>query len=282
MTEFDWAQDRGNKWVLQASRLEQMMHDIDQPVVSLLLDCTAKDENSQYRIADLACGNGGTSFELEKSVPAGWVLHGYDISQALVDSAVSRASKLRSRVQFKVADLQEEPEIEATYDLLVSLFGVMFFNDSSRAISNMRKWLSSEGRFVFAVWGCPSYNPWMSVVKNVVSNSVQLPITPEGAPGPFRYADTRILANELITAGFEEILVTDWRGKLPIGGGMNPRAAAEFALSTFSVGDVLAVTEPGVQQQALDELTSVYARYEENGIVMMNALVHLVSGTVRG
>ena len=43
-------------------------------------------------------------------------------------------------------------------------------------------------RFAFAVWGPPSDNPWMTTVRDVVAQFVELPRADPDAPGPFRSA----------------------------------------------------------------------------------------------
>lgn len=71
-------------------------------------------------------------------------------------------------------------------DRLVSRFGIMFFDDALAAFSNLVRWLAFGGRFAFAVWGHPAENPWMTTVRQVVAEIVDLPKPAAEAPGPFR------------------------------------------------------------------------------------------------
>jgi hypothetical protein len=74
--------------------------------------------------------------------------------------------------------------------------------------------------------------------------------------------------------------VGNWRGELAIGGGLAAREAADFALSSFSsFGELLAKAGDEALNQARRTLTTRFSEVERNGIVRLNASVHLVTGT---
>jgi SAM-dependent methyltransferase len=85
----DWAATRGEKWRSQLAGMEAMITPVDQPLIHALhLDAPC-------RIADIECG-GGTTLEILRRVPAGSVVHGFDISPALIELArARRAVRLR-------------------------------------------------------------------------------------------------------------------------------------------------------------------------------------------
>ncbi|WP_373046959.1 class I SAM-dependent methyltransferase [Vulgatibacter sp.] len=271
----DWATTRGEKWSAQLAGMEATLAPVDAPLLAALrleVPCS---------IADVACGGGGTTLEILRRAPAGSIVHGYDISPALIGRARERVPAGVQHVGFEVADLATAVP-KKPYQRLVSRFGVMFFHDPPAAFANLTRWLQPGGRFAFAVWGPPSDNPWMTTVREVVARAVEVPKPDPDAPGPFRYADVDRLLALLEGAGFAGAEWADWRGLLPIGGGIRSAAAADFALTAFSsFGELLAAAGDGALDEARRELTNSFSRYESDGAVRLDARVHLVSGTRR-
>lgn len=278
MSEFDWAAGQGNKWLAQLIGLEAMMKEIDAPLLKGLSLNTIEASDTPIRIADIASGGGGTTFEIEALAPSNSVIHGFDISNALVESANVRAQKLGRRARFETANLQTAATPKQQYDYLVSRFGVMFFDKPSVAFSNIHQWLKPQGQFAFAVWGVPKQNPWMYSFRDVIGQFVYLPKTERSAPGPFRYSDPEILVEELTSAGFNNIKQQEWRGKLPLGGGLDASNSANFGLNAFSVAEPLNNVGGTVLEDAKKALIETLKAFERDGKVMMDAYVHIISG----
>ncbi|MEL6827973.1 MAG: hypothetical protein AAFN91_17120 [Pseudomonadota bacterium] len=56
-------------------------------------------------------------------------------------------------------------------------------------------------------------------------------------------------------------------------------AAADFALSAFSIGQLLQQSDQITMQAARSDLASLFSKHERGGVVRMDAHVHIVSGT---
>lgn len=165
------------------------------------------------------------------------------------------------------------------YDRLVSRFGVMFFENPSQAFANLRYWLAPGGQFAFAVWGPPEQNPWRTNVSEAVGQIVELPPFDPDAPGPFRYADTGKFLSLLETCGFSNLDARNWRGTLAIGGGLAAAHAADFAIASISsFSERLAEAGKDAQNAAREAVTARYSRHLQDGVVKMNAGVHIVTG----
>lgn len=271
-TTSDWAAARGEKWRAHLSGTEAMMAPVDEPLIRALRFEAA------CRIADIGCGGGGTTLEILRRAPAGSVVHGLDISPALIELARARLRSDERAVAFKIADMATTTP-EEPYDRLVSRFGIMFFEDPPAAFANLVRWLAPGGRFAFAVWGRPSENAWMASVREVVAEVIDLPTPDPEAPGPFRYADAGKLVTLLDQAGFGELDVSDWRGVLPIGGGLRAVEAADFALASFSsFGELLAEAGGEAIIDAQQSLTERFSGNEHDGAVQMDACVHIFTG----
>jgi SAM-dependent methyltransferase len=266
----DWAGTRGEKWLAQLALTEATFRPVDAPLIDALR------LESPCRIADVACGGGGTSQELLRRAPEGSRVDGFDVSPALVEAARARLPSGARAIRFELADVARVVPPEP-YARMVSRFGTMFFDDPQAAFSNLARWLLPGGRFAFAVWGRLEDNAWMTTVRELVSEYVEVPPVGGDVPGPFRYASVDPLLALLEKAGFVRLEVSTWRGAVPIGGGVTAAEAARFALTAFSTfGELL--TAAGKLEDARVALTEKLARHEEGGAVRLGAAVQLVSG----
>jgi SAM-dependent methyltransferase len=268
-TSNDWATSRGEKWLAQLARMEGTLAPIDEPLIgALALD-------GPLRIADVACGGGRTTLEIARRAPAGSVVHGFDISPALIEAARARSAP---GVVFELRDIAKTAP-DAPCDRLLSRFGVMFFDDPPAAFANLARWLRPGGRFAFAVWGPLADNPWMTTVRAAAAAVVDVPPFEPNAPGAFRYANAAELCALLEGAGFGELEVRDLRRAIALGGGLSPEEAARFALTAFaSFGDLLTKAGGTAFDDACRSLAVVFSRHAVGGEVRMNARVHLVTG----
>ena len=272
-TTNDWAAARSEKWRRHLAGLEAMLAPLDPPLIAALELTTA------VRIADIGCGSGATTMAAFRRAPAGSVVHGFDLSPALVDVAHVRDGRHESLVEFRVADMGIETSPPLGYDRLISRLGVMFFSDPPSAFGNLRRWLVPGGRFAFAVWGPVADNTWLAATRAAVADAIDLPPIDMAAPGPFRYAESDRLVALLTGAGFTDVAVSDWRPRLPIGDRLPAPDAARFALASFSsFAELLSGCGPDAEARAQHSLTARFAPYEETGAVLMPARVHIVTG----
>jgi SAM-dependent methyltransferase len=254
--------------------MEAMFAPIDEP----LIDALSLD--SPCRIAEIGCGGGGTTLAVLRRAPTGSVIHGYDVSPVLIEFARGLERSDRSAVNFELADVQSAAPPREGYHRLISRFGTMFFRDPLVAFTNLNQWLAPGGRFAFAVWGPQPENPWELTAREVVAEIVDVPNPGIDEPGPYRYADADSFLSLLRRAGFEELGVSVWRGKLSIGGGLSPHEAADFALAAFSsFSELIAQAGAGAHDRARRMLTERFSSAVADGIVQLDARVHIVTGT---
>lgn len=272
-TACDWMTTRGDKWGAQVSGLESMLAPIDAPLIQALR------LEGVRRVAEIGCGGGGTALEVLRLAPPGAVVQAFDVSARLVELARQRVPVGQPRLTFGLADMASAAPPDAPYDRLLSRFGIMFFEDPRAAFVNLARWLAPGGRFAFAVWAQPVENPWVTTVRDLVAEIVELPVVAPDAPGAFRYADAGPLLALLEQAGFVDLDVHDWQGPLAIGGGRPPAEAAHFALAAFaSFAEALAQAGGDARDRAHQAVTALFSRHQQEGAVRMDARVHLVTG----
>lgn len=204
-----WNGEAGEKWVKAQDRLDAML----APVTAEVLKAAAAKPGEH--VLDIGCGCGETSIILAK---AGARVTGIDISRPMLARAKQRA--IEGRVDgFEAIEADaSERRFEATYDLLVSRFGVMFFADADAAFANLRKALKPGGRLAFACWREPRANEWVSVPVGAIRPHVppQPPLAPED-PGPFAFADLARVRRILANAGFDSIAARPFDSPMQLG-----------------------------------------------------------------
>ncbi|MBW2291373.1 MAG: class I SAM-dependent methyltransferase, partial [Deltaproteobacteria bacterium] len=90
------------------------------------------------RVLDIGCGGGRTTLDLASSVGSQGEVVGLDISTPLLDAAEARRARLSvSNVEFINADAQTHAFSGASFDLIFSRFGVMFFAEPEEAFRNL-------------------------------------------------------------------------------------------------------------------------------------------------
>jgi SAM-dependent methyltransferase len=155
----------------------------------------------------------------------------------------------------------------------------MFFNDPPAAFANLRRWLVPGGRFAFAVWGRVVDNTWMTATRAAVAEAIDLPPIEPLTPDPFRYGDVTPLLSLLARSGFVNLTVTDWRQALPIGNRLPAPEAAQFALASFSsFAELLSDAGGDAAAKARGALAARFTPVEQEGVVLMPARVHIVTG----
>jgi SAM-dependent methyltransferase len=101
------------------------------------------------RVVDLATGTGNAALLAAR---AGAVVTGLDAASRLIDVARERAASDGVDASFVVGDLGSLPFEDGSFDVALSVFGLIFAPDPSRAFAEMLRVLEPDGRAVFSVW----------------------------------------------------------------------------------------------------------------------------------
>jgi ubiquinone/menaquinone biosynthesis C-methylase UbiE len=155
------------------------------------------------RILETAAGTGIVTRAIHKLVPEAEIV-ATDINPIVIEFA---SQQLRSeRVTFQRADAQHLPFGDQSFDLVVCVFGMMFFPDKVRANAEARRVLRVGGRYVVVTFDRLDRNPIPEAAGNAVAGV--FPGNPRYMErGPFSYTDAALLVTDLRAAGFEDIKV---------------------------------------------------------------------------
>lgn len=189
-----WNGPGGKGWRASIERIEQGIGDFGKMALA------AANARLGEKVIDIGCGLGGTTRALAEAVgPSGHVL-GVDISEELV--AAARSHRVPNAT-FVVGNAATHPFEAASYDLVFSRFGVMFFGDPVAAFKNFRQALKPDGRLVFLCWRTPQENPWgLTPVRAAAPFLPPLPKPGPEDPGQFAFGDRARVERILTEAGF--------------------------------------------------------------------------------
>ncbi len=170
-----------------------------------LLD--AAQTHDGENVLDIGCGCGDTTILAARATPSGHAL-GADLSRIQVAEARRLAAAAGvANARFEVVDAQVHRFQNGIFDVVLSNFGVMFFDDPAAAFANMRQALRRGGRLAFLCWRTSDENPFFST--GFAEAAVILGLRDK--PGPsaaFSLADTGRVGVLLRGAGFGGIEFT--------------------------------------------------------------------------
>ena len=170
--------------------------DISHQIASALEHCVRRiDPQPGERILDLATGTGWTSRLLARR---GARVTGADIASDLIAAASARAKADGLEITYEIGDAEKLPYPDASFDAVVSTFGVMFVNRPGAAATELARVCRKGGRIGLATW-----LPDSSVYKMFVVMRAYMPPPPaQSPPSPFAWG-SRDRIQELLGPDFD-------------------------------------------------------------------------------
>jgi len=109
----------------------------------------AADIRAGERVLDVAAGNGNATLAAARRFAA---VTSTDYVPALLDKGRARAAAAGLPVNFQVADAENLPFDDASFDAVLSTFGAMFTPDHTRPAREMLRVVRAGGRIGLANW----------------------------------------------------------------------------------------------------------------------------------
>jgi len=175
---------------------------------------------SPEQILETAAGTGLATLAILEKLPAAQLI-ATDLNQAMLDVAAQRIAS--PNVRFRAADAQSLPFPDATFDVVICQFGMMFLPDRGAGYREARRVLKPGGRFIFNVWDRLDQSPVAQTVADAVAG-----LFPDDPPSffsrvPWGYHDTARIEEDARSGGFEDVTIETVRQRSRAG---SPREAA--------------------------------------------------------
>jgi SAM-dependent methyltransferase len=160
------------------------------------------------RVLDIACGTGVLAMAAADAVkPSGSVV-GLDLNPGMLAVAARKAPQ----IEWRQSPAEALDFDDASFDAVVSQFGLMFFQDQQRAIREIVRVLRPGGRFAIAVWESLDRVPGYAAVTELLGRLFGDEAA-ESLRAPYSLGDTEVLASLFSAAGVADLKITTLDGK---------------------------------------------------------------------
>lgn len=272
-----WNEVAGSKWVANQVRLDRLM----APLSAALL--TAAAPQAGEKIVEIGCGCGDVTLQIAALGGGGRIL-AVDISRPMLAHAEARQKALTgdlAPIDWVAADAMTYA-FPPDNDLVLSRFGVMFFDDKPRAFANLRAALAPGGRFAFICWRPRAQVEWMQLPLDWIAPVLPMPEETTGEPGPFGLADDAATVLLLEAAGFTDVTAEKVDCPLVMGDGATPDAAVQDAMALLGQAGPtsrhIAEAEPEPRRAAIDLLKQHLAERVQDGRVLLEGACWIYAG----
>ncbi|MRG97120.1 class I SAM-dependent methyltransferase [Polyangium spumosum] len=195
-----WNGPAGHAWVEAQALLDEMF----RPFEDLLVEAAAAGPGGH--VLDVGCGTGSTTLAVARRLGAKGRGVGVDLSEPMLEAARARAEREGSPVTFLRADAQTHTFEPASFDVILSRFGVMFFADPVEAFTNLRRAARDGAALRFVAWRSAAENPFMTTAERAAAPLLpNMPVRRPDAPGQFAFADRSRVQAILEESGWAEI-----------------------------------------------------------------------------
>ena len=216
-----WPSEASELYLRDADRIEAL----NGPFGEAMLDAAAL--KSGERVLDVGCGCGTTAVEAARRVRPGGTVVGVDVTAALLDRARREASACGvDTIDLVEADAQTHTFAEGAFDVVISRFGIMFFDNPTSAFTNLGRAVRTGGRLAIVCPADPLHSEWIAIAFTAAAAHVGVPnLGPPGAPGPFAFADEQRLERTIVSGGFHHVTVEAITRAVRIGDNVDDVAA---------------------------------------------------------
>ncbi len=152
------------------------------------------------KVLEVACGTGISTEHLWRALPPGSEIVATDLNEAMLDFARQRRGGL-SNVTYRQADALELPFPDASFDVVVCQFGLMFFPDKTQSIAEMTRVLRPGGLITFNIWDSLDQNKVAQIALETIAEFFETD-PPDFLSVPFGYHDTDVIRDLLLDAGY--------------------------------------------------------------------------------
>ena len=156
-----WNEQPGQSWVIHDAAMNERLQIISDILFEDLdvLEC----KNG----LDIGCGAGSTTRRLHTKLGKEGHVTGLDISGKLL--GVARSHSESSGLHFLQADAQSYAFDREVFDIVISRFGVMFFENPVKAFQNIKSAIQPGREMRFVCWAPMAANDFfISPLKTVV------------------------------------------------------------------------------------------------------------------
>jgi SAM-dependent methyltransferase len=196
-----WNGSAGRAWVDAQPTLDAMF----EPFETRLVDVVAA--RWPRCVLDVGCGTGATTLAIAQSLDPASRCIGVDISAPMIEVARARAEHAHVAARFIQADAQDSAFGALRFDMIVSRFGVMFFEEPVAAFANLHRAATEDACLCFFAWRDAAENSFMTIAERTARRRLDMPTNACDAPGQFAFADRSRIRRILEAGGWNDVAI---------------------------------------------------------------------------
>jgi SAM-dependent methyltransferase len=267
-----WNGLAGRAWVETQELLDQMF----KPFEDLLVE--AVPARSRGPVLDVGCGTGSTTLAVARMLGAKGHCIGIDISDPMITAARARAEQESMPASFICANAQVHAFEPASFDMIISRFGVMFFDDFIRAFANLRRAATDNAELRFVAWRSAAENPFMTTAERAAATLLpNLPARRPDGPGQFAFANGHRVYTILEASGWAEIDIRP----IDVACTLPEKELVPYLTRLGPVGLILQEADDRTRAQVIETVRAAFNPYVHGAEVRFTAACWMVSAQAR-
>lgn len=158
-------------------------------------------------VLELAAGSGAVTRVLAQVLPESVAITATDLNPPMI--AHAQAVGTTRPVTWRQADALDLPFEASTFDTVVCQFGVMFFPDRVKAMSEMHRVLKPGGTVIFNTWDSVETSEFAHTVNDVLAEVFAGDPPTFMQRVPHGYHDAEVIRADMAAGGFSGVVVID-------------------------------------------------------------------------
>lgn len=143
-----------------------------------------RELTNNHKVLDVACGSGNLTIPAAR---AGAAVTGLDLIPSLLKSAAAWAARENLDISFDEGNAEELPYDDQSFDVVLSMFGVMFAARQERVEPELRRVVRRGGQVALANWVRSGF------IGEMLNIHTSLVAPPAGLQSPLRWGDPDVL-----------------------------------------------------------------------------------------
>lgn len=262
-----WNGSAGRAWIDAQAVLDQVF----KPFETLLVEAAV--EGSYRHVVDVGCGTGGTTVAIARQLGERGDCLGIDISAPMIAAARARAERDNVPARFACANAQVYAFEPASVDLIVSRFGVMFFDDPIAAFANLRRAAADGAELRCIAWRGAADNPFMTTAERAAAPLLpNLPVRKADEAGQFAFANRQRVAAIVERSGWSDVEIR----ALDVPCALPARELLTYITRLGPVGLLLQEADEQTRARVIDAVRPAFQQWVQDDEVRFTAACWLV------